>query len=246
MNFQGPVDITGSATGDYGTVQQHAIGMQARTRDGRKFRYCYNGAVALVAGEVIQGPAIVTTHLALTPVAAAIGATAVTATLGGTNNATANQYAGGYLQVDTTPGNGRAYAITGHPAAALSTALTVQLDASDPIRVALTTGSRVGLIANTYNGVIEMPVTTATGKLAGVAVEAIPINNYGWLQTYGDAPVLITGTPALGAMMLGVSGTTAGTADIATAAPLIVSQIIGVMRQIGVSGKNNMVFLTID
>jgi hypothetical protein len=182
----------------------------------------------------------------MTPVAAALGATAVTVALGGTL-ATANQYAGGWLQVDTTPGNGRMYAISGHPAAALSTNLVVTLAPDDPIRgVALTTASRVGLIANPYNGVIETPLTTATGVIVGVALEAVPINNFCWLQTWGPAPVLINGTPALGSQVIGVSATTAGTVDIAAAATLITGQQIGRMMQIGVSGKNNAVFLTID
>lgn len=245
MNFTGPVQVTHGQTMDWETTQRLPLGTQGITRDGRKFRYVLNGAVALVSGNVIQGPAIVTTHLAMTPVAAAIGATSVTAALGATL-ATANQYAGGYMSVDTTPGNGRAYSIAGHPAAALSTSLTVQLDISDPITVALTTASRVGFVANVHAGTIVAPQTTATGKIVGVAASDIAIANYGWVQTYGVCSVLINGTPALGAALLGISGTTAGAVDIATAAPWIVSQGIGVMLQIGVSGKNNAAFLMID
>lgn len=245
MNFTGPVTITHGATMDFETVQRFPLGTQGVTRDGRKFRYALAGAVALVAGNSIQGPATVVNHLALTPSAASLGATQVVATLGATL-ATANQYAGGYVQVDTTPGNGYMYSVAGHAAVLSAGVITANLDISDPIAVALTSSSRVGFIANPFAGTIQTPVTTATGLVVGVATSAIAIANYGWIQTYGPCAALINGTPALGAHVLGVSGTTAGSVDIETAAPLIVSQRIGRMMQIGVSTKNNAVFLTLD
>lgn len=245
MNFTGPVTITHGQTMDFDTTLRFPLGTQGVTRDGRKYRYALAGAVALVAGNVIQGPAIVPNHLALTPSAAALGATQVVATLGATL-ATANQYALGYVQVDTTPGNGYMYSVSGHAAVISGGVITANLDVSDPIAVALTSSSRVGFIGNVHNGVIQAPVTTATGKVVGVATSAAGIANYCWIQTYGPCAVLINGTPALGAMLLGISGTTAGSVDIGTAAPLIVSQIIGVMMQIGVSTKNNAAFLMID
>lgn len=245
MNFCGPVQVTHGQTMDFETTQRFPLGTQGITKDGRKYRYVLAGAVALVTGNVIQGPATVANHLALTPSAAALGATQVVATLGATL-ATANQYAGGYVQVDTAPGNGRMYSVSGHAAVASSGVITANLEPSDPIAVALTTSSRLGFIANPYSGAIQAPVTTATGLLIGVATSDIAIANYGWIQTYGMCAPLINGTPALGAMLLGISGTTAGSVDIGTAAPLIVSQIIGVMVQIGVSTKNNAAFIRLD
>src|SRR5206468_4270040 len=128
----------------------HYTGERMPTKDGRSFRYVLNGAVALVAGNVIQAPAQVPNHLALTPVAASIGDTSITVALGATA-ATANQYAGGYAIISTTPGNGYAYRIQSHPAAALSTSVILKLD--EAVQVALTTSSRVDLQANAYSGV---------------------------------------------------------------------------------------------
>lgn len=226
-------------------IQYHPLGTMARTKDGRYFRYVLVGAVDLVAGNVIQGPAIVTAHLANTPPAVAIGATSFTYTPGAATGV-ANQYAGGYLQVDTTPGNGYIYGVSGHAAIASATAFTLFLNPDDPIQVALTTASRVGLLANPWRGAIQAPVTTATGRVIGVAPAIITAAQYGWVQTRGICSPLINGTPALGAMLLGISGTTAGSVDIGTAAPLIVSQIIGQIQQIGVSTKNNFAYLQID
>lgn len=236
-------DIVSVSTANHPTTMPY-LGSLGRTRDGRTFRFVKAGAVDLVAGNCIQSPAIVTTHLANTPPAVAVGDTSFVYTPGATLG-TANQYAGGLLQVDTAPGNGRAYLIDGHLAFALSTAFTLNLAKDDPITVALTTASRVGLYANPYNGVIQMPVTTATGILVGVAVSAITAGNFGWIQVGGYCPVLIAGTPALGATVMS-PGAVAGAAEIIVAAgTLIVAQWVGQMGQIGVAGKNNMVYLKI-
>lgn len=225
-------------------TQQHAFGQLGFTKDGRWFRYCLAGAVDLVAGNCIQGPAIVANHLANTPPAVAAGATAFTYTPGATAGA-ANLYAEGYLGVDTTPGNGTTYNVGSHLAITASTAFALNIDGEDPINVALTTASRVGLIANPYRGVIQMPVTTATGLLVGVANYIITAAQYGWIQTKGIASVLIAGTPALGAGIMS-PGTTAGAAVVVTTTNLVVAQYVGRMAQIGVDGKNNFAMLNID
>lgn len=245
MNLQTETVIAGGDTTSNTLAQLHRLGTRMVTKDGRVFRYVLNGAADLVAGNVIQGPAIVPNHLANTPPVVAIGATSFTYTPGATLG-TVNQYADGWLQVDTTPGNGIAYGIDSHAAFALSTAFTLNLRPDDPITVALTAASRVGLIANPYRGVIQMPVTTATGTLVGVAPNVITAAQFGWLQTWGTyAGLLINGTPALGSTLIGVSATTAGSVDIATAVTILTGQILGTMVQIGVSTKNNAAYLKI-
>lgn len=223
--------------------QANSLGAKRNTNDGRAFRYCLAGAADLVAGNVIQGPAIVTAHLANTPPAVSVGDKSFTYTPGAATGA-ANLYAGGFLQVDTTPGNGYTYQVSGHAAIASATAFTLNL--TDAIQVALTTSSRVGLIANPYRGVIQFPVTTATGAYVGIAPTIITAAQYGWLQTAGPASVLIAGTPALGALVMTPSSA-AGSAIICTTTNLIVAQWVGNMGQIGVDGKNNLVHLrTLD
>jgi hypothetical protein len=223
-------------------TQVHALGTLGFTKDGRIYRYCKAGLVDLVAGNVIQSPAITPNHLGAVSPAVALGAVAFTFTPGGTLG-TANQYAEGYLQVDTTPGNGYVYGVSGHPAFATSTAFPLTLKLDDPIQVALTSSSRLGLLMNPWNGVIQSPITTATGLVVGVAPYIVSASQYGWIQVSGMASALVNGTPALGTIVIGTSGTTAGAVDVATAAPLLTGQAIGAMAQIGVSGKNNFVFL---
>lgn len=236
-----PVALTSDSFSSSAT-QAQPLGTRAYTSDGRRFRYCQAGAADLVAGNVIQSAAPVALHLANTPPAVAVGATTFTYTPGNTAGA-ANLYSEGYLQVDTTPGNGYIYQVAGHAAITASTAFTLNL--VDPIQVALTTSSRVGLVHNAFKNVIQCP-TTNTAKVVGVAPCIITATQYGWLQTYGPASVLINGTPAITAPVVN-SGTTAGAVDKwTTAAADVAVTVVGAMMQVGVSTKNNFVFVTLD
>jgi len=235
-NVFGQDGFTSSAT------QYHELGRRAITKDGRVFRYAVAGASDTVAGSVYQSAAPIANHLANTPPAVAAGATSFSYTPAGTGGA-ANLYAEGYLQVDTTPGNGYTYQVSGHAAITASTAFTLNLMPADAIQVALTTSSRVGLVHNPFKNVIVHP-TTATGSVAGVSPAVITTAQYGWLQTWGPASVLINGTPGVGIQVV-PSATTAGAVDVAAVAAEINTRTIGHMMQVGVSGKNNFVNLRI-
>lgn len=223
------------------SVQRHPLGTLAHDRWGRMYRYCQMGAVDSVAGSLYQSSVPVANHLANTPPAVAIGALSFTYTPGATTGA-ANLYAEGFLQVDTTPGNGYTYGISGHAAIASATAFTLNL--AEPIEIALTTSSRVGLIAHPYNDVVVAP-TTLTARLAGFAVCVIPTTYYGWLLTRGPVSALINGTPAITAPVIN-SATTAGAVDVWTAAAQPTSNFVGHAMQVGVSTKNNFIMAQID
>lgn len=238
--------IDGQATGQdtftSSATQVHPLGTLARTKDGRQYRYSAVGAVDTVAGSLYQQAAVTTAHLANTPPVVAVGATSFTYTPGAATGV-ANLYAEGYLQVDTTPGNGFCYQVAGHDAIAASTAFTLFL--RDPIQVALTGSSRVGLMPNKFKNVIVCP-TAVTGRVAGVSPCVISANQFGWLQTHGPASVLINGTPAVTSPVAN-SATTSGAVDVwTTAAAAVTITPVGYMMQVGVSGKNNMVDLAID
>jgi hypothetical protein len=234
--------VTGQDSFTSSSTQLHPLGTKAETRDGRRFRYGQVGAVATVAGSLYQGAVPLANHLANTPPAVAVGATSFSYTPGATAGA-ANLYAEGYLQVDTTPGEGYTYQVASHAAITASTAFTLYL--RDPIQVALTTSSRVGLMPNAYKNVVVTP-TTNTAKVVGVAPTVLAISEYGWLQTRGPASVLINGTPGITAPVAN-SGTTAGAVDVwTTAAAAVAVTPVGYMMQVGVSTKLNFVFLTID
>lgn len=202
-SFSGDVQIAPSSIYSSSSTQELPLGARATMPDGRSFRYCKAGAVALVQGKLQQAAAEVTNHQNLTPAAAAIGATSVTVTLGATA-ASANQYAEGFLNVTVTPGEGYSYKIKSHPAANASATLTLTLE--DPILVALTTSSRCDLAVNQYKDVIVNP-TTATSNPVGVAVYPISIGGFGWIQTGGIASVLADGTVTVGTALVASNGT---------------------------------------
>lgn len=231
----GQDSLTSSAT------QYHPLGTIGRDNFGGIYRYSQMGAVDSVAGNVYQSAVQIANHLAQTPPVVALGARTFQFTPGATAGA-ANLYAEGYLQVDTTPGNGYIYSVSGHPAIVSSTAFTLTLN--EQIQVALTASSRVGLIHNPWKNVLVVP-TTQTAAAAGFAVCIITATQYGWLKTRGPVSALINGTPAANTLVT-PSATTAGAVDVITTTNLVTNSVVGQMMQTGVSTKNNFVMATIE
>lgn len=225
--------LTSSAT------QQMNIGAYAEMSDGRGYRYALVGAVSTVAGKVYQGKALDATNDqisgGLAVAAAAIGATEVTSTAAVT--ATANEFAGGFLSVVVTPGQGYTYRIKGNTAASAAV-ITYYLD--DPIQVALTTSSRVIVVQNTYAGIVIEP-GTPTAAIAGVPNSIITNAQYGWVQTWGPCAVLFTGTGVAGKAVGSLSGGTSGSAAPAIAA----TNILGYHMATGITAEYSMIHLTI-
>lgn len=236
---------TGAASGldslDYSATAFHPLGTIAFDGVGGVYRFAQAGAADLVAGHLQQSAAPIANHLANTPPAVAIGATSFSYTPGATAGA-ANLYADGFLQVDTTPGNGYMYRISGHAAITSATAFTLYL--AEPVQIALTTSSRVGLLANPYKNTI-LAATTVTAPSRGWAQAAVTATYYYWLKTRGPVAALINGTPGVGIGVVN-SATTAGAVDVAAVAAEINVRILGHMMQVGVSTKNNGVHAMLD
>lgn len=236
MNLTGPIQVTPKQTFDVVAATDTnpiAVGTIGFGDDGRRYRWAQAGAVDLVVGNVLQAAAQITNHQTLAVTATAIGATVVNVTPGATAGA-ANLYAGGELVVSVTPGLGFSYGISSHPAIVASTAFNVTLRSDDKIQVALTTSSKVTLVANPYAGVIQSPVTTLTGAVVGVAISVIPANGWGWIGTNGSFGTLIAGTPGVGLAVV-VPATAAGAVVIDGAASA--TPPIGVMMVTGVDAQ---------
>lgn len=232
-------NLTGSKTlvpvfGSYAD-DIHGLGAQGATADGRKFRWSKAGASALVVGNVIQSEAEDTDHDDIAVRATAAGSTELLITTGASGGALdANEYAGGFAIVDTTPGLGYIYKISHHDAIAASTDGSIFLQADDSIQVALTTSSKVTLVKNPYQDVIQAPATTLTGAVVGVAVYPIAAGEYGWIQTSGPCGVLVAGTPGAGVAVVS-PGSAAGAVVVDGAAAA--TQVIGSMMCTGRDGK---------
>jgi hypothetical protein len=221
----------------------HQLGERLVTTNGRVFRYCKVGSGAdLIAGNFIQSPAQIANHQNLAVTATfAIGVSEISVTLGGTA-ATLNQYAGGQAVVTVTPGLGQALNIIGNPAQATTNG-TLTLTLAEPLRVALSTSTRIDLIPNPYNGVIQTPVTTLTGCVVGVATYIIAASEYGWIQRSGPCGALIAGTPGVGLAIV-CPGTAAGAAVVDGAASE--TYVVGTMLSTGGNGECNGVMLALE
>lgn len=205
------------------STQYHALGEKMVAADGREFRYCKAGGTALVPGKLQQSSAEDTGTQNLACAAAAIGATSVTTTT--TVTVTANEYAGGYLMVTVTPGQGYQYKIKSHPAAS-GAAVTLTLE--DPILVALTTNSRVDLVRSPFAGVVVNP-TTLTSCPIGAAVYPVAANEYGWIQVKGACNLLADGANAVGSNLVASNGQAGAVEDAAApgAQPFVGTAITG-------------------
>lgn len=198
------------------------LGAEYMAPDGiRKYRYAKAGALALVTGTLLQGPAEDTADQAIAFAAAAVGATSIVTTT--TMTVTANQYAGGYVVVTTAPDLGGLYRIKSHPAA---TAAVLTFELESPLQVAWTTATRADFVANPYNGVV-IAVTTLTSSVVGVAVNDITAGQYGWIQVAGPGALL---NDAAGALVVGdalmPSSSVGGAVRVALAGKRIVGQAL--------------------
>lgn len=189
-----------------------AVGQRFNSGDYREFVLVQNGAVALVAGNLIQGPASIgANHTGLAVVSnAAIGATSISVTAGGTL-ITANQYQGGFAVISAGTGLGQTLRIQSNSSATSSGTCVLTLE--DPLSVAITSAtSKVSLTLNPYgsqygtalgtHGVIISP-TTATGPSIGVTLYPIPatttsVLSYGFIQCRGAVACLNDSNTAIG------------------------------------------------
>lgn len=210
-----PISLFGINGGNTSTDQSLAslVGVKFTSDNNREFVLVQNGGTALVAGNLIQGPVTIgANHTGLAVVSnAAIGATTITVTLGGTA-VTANQYQGGYAVISAGTGIGQTLKIASHPAQT-STSGNVVLTLEDPLSVAITSStSKVSLTLNQYgssngadvrtSGVVVSP-TASTGTTIGVTVYPIPastttVPSYGFIQTKGAVACLNDSATAVG------------------------------------------------
>lgn len=188
----GPVQQAAQGIHESNATRMHMLGELIFANDGRAYRYCKAGATALVAGKLQQSSAQDTGTQNLTAVAASVGDLSISAST--TVTVDANEYAEGWAIITVTPGVGRQYKIKGHTAYSAA-APTVNL--FEPVKVALTTTSRIDLVRNPYYKVIVNP-TTLTSSPAGVAVHPVVAGEFGWLQVGGVATILASGALTVG------------------------------------------------
>ena len=109
-NISGPITI-GQDLFNESAGRLHNLGALGIDEFGSRYRYVKAGAVALVTGHLLQEAAEDTNYRSMVvQAAAAIGATSVSVTLGGTA-VTADQFKDGHLFVESSTGLGQQFRI---------------------------------------------------------------------------------------------------------------------------------------
>ena len=201
------------------------------------YRYGKMGAGALTAGKCITHAASIAHHFDLTPTAGvAAGETAISVETAGTD-ITLNQYAGGYLYVNDAAGEGQMLRIRSNPAHDHSEDASIIITTYDDLATAITTSSRVTLIADPLSALIGQAATT-TGATMGVTVVDMAATHYGWFAVSGPATVLTSGTLVVGnhAVPLGAVGAVGPAAGD-------VIQVIGTVMIVNVTGDYSLINL---
>lgn len=214
-------------------------------KTGKAFRYILNGAAALVKGNLVQEAAQDTTMENMVVRTAGVAGNRFLNITNGTSTITNAMYVGGSLSIYTagTIAICDEYTVTG-VSGTLTTggAMVVHLDR--PLRAAVLTTATVNLKRSPWSGVIQAPVTTATGMICGVAHYEVPAEYYGWVQTHGIVSVLSdNGTFAVGS---GVGGPLTVAGAIGVYAAGTGAQLVGVCRMAKASAKGIVAFLQID
>ncbi len=196
------VGLTYGMEKDESTDKRHPLGTVGITPDGRWFRYAQAGSGTLAAGKMAMQAISIPNHdMDLVLTAAAVGATTVTVTLGGTL-ATASQYADGYLYTNDGGGEGHVYKILSNPAAAASGSLTLTFYPGDQVKEAITGTPLGGLMVNPYKAVEVYDAGTVDGPPLGVAMREVTGSSYCWLQTVGHGVIMADASvPILGNMV---------------------------------------------
>jgi len=225
----------------------HRLGQLATDEWGSKYRYVKNGLAALVTGNLLQEPVEATAFRSMAvDTTAAIGDNIVSVTLGGTA-VTANMFDQGQLVVESSTGIGQLFRILSHEVQT-STTGSCNFTVDRPLKIALaTSASQVSVRKNSYNAVIQYPVTTQTGGAVGIALYAMTISYHGWIQSGGDGVALYdTGTDSSnGVSGIGPSSAVAGSVKPQTGAEGGI--VIGYGREVvSVDSTMGFVHLTID
>lgn len=221
---------------------QHVLGTRGCDNFGRVYRYVKAGAVDLIAGSVIQSPAVIAGHQSLvvnTTGGLAVGATSVSVTC--VSSVAAAFYNDGYAIIATSAGAGYMYTINNHAAVSTGAVGAFNFYApEDVLQVAINATSTVTLVPNKYSNVVIVPPTTATGLVVGVATYIITAAQFGWIQTWGQCAVRCNDASAMGQLMNGISASTgnmAGLTSPAVTGNAVVGQILGQIYQTGVAGQ---------
>lgn len=186
------------------------LGTRAILQDGRRFVFCEAGTSALATGKVQQSEVPDGDHGTLTVVSGAADARSIVLS-NGSDAMTANMYADGIAILEAAAGASEGYLLKvdlSHDELAASTSVTLPLAAGYGLPIALNTSDRITIIKNPYADVI-ISAAPPVALILGIATSPVPGSEFGWLQTWGPAAVLVDDTWVIGGSLSpdGAAGT---------------------------------------
>lgn len=238
---------------------KYAIGFGFTRADGNKYRYAHFGAL-------VAAGAVVATDVSESAQANLLQAGALVANLtkvdGETLNpnavgskyaqlvvtATADQFAGAYLNIHSGTGFGFIYRIRGNEATSARVTGNAHFELYDPIAVALDSNSEIAIVGSPYANLEG--ATTTDAVPAGVAVTNVTASNYGWICTHGVTSVLQDVTiGTIGKPVKLSSNTTAAVscvADATSSTTQMTFPLLGHVLQAGTSAGYSVIFLQLE
>lgn len=223
---------------------QQKVPLGSRVMDlatGQIWRYCKNGAVALLPGAVLQAPVPAADHTGLAiQTAAVVGDATLKLTNGGTTAIAIGDYRGGVVLITAgAAGLGDMYRIRDTDAAA--TGATVTLTLYDKIRRALVIGTHTAMLAaNPYKNLIAH-VATPTARVVSAAQIPVTANYYFWGLTRGLGAGLTSGTVVIGDSVaaLGATGAVAAVAAFT-------NDVVGNVVRVGATGAQSLIWYELE
>ena len=161
-----------------------------------------------------------------------------------------DKYADGFIFINDGTGEGLVYKIASNAAGTGSATMVVTLYDGDTVAVATdsTAASTLcGFALNTYKDVIISP-TTVSNVAVGVSTVSVTQDYYCWLQTWGEAAVLVNAAGVVGQhVRVGGASTAGGTEDMDFDGSGENEQLIGVQMNIAPTsaGDYGLIFLQI-
>ncbi len=195
-----------------------AIGTRLVRQDGNEFAYCHFGADTtqglLVATDVSESGVAETDNIVIAPASAAntsdgtIGSKFVQITLA---SVTADQFAGGYLNITDGTGLGYVYRIKGNNATDVPASGDFRIQLHEPLQVALDTTSDIAITGSLYAN-LEVATSATDTVLAGVTCSNMDVSvaSFGWICVKGVWTVNVDATDITIGDILVLSGDVSG------------------------------------
>ncbi len=227
--------------GDFSIYEQHstpryAVGTRIMRQDGNEYAYAHFGAdtatALLVAQDMSESGEPETDNIVVAP------ASAQTTTDGTINNkfieitlasVTADQYAGGYLNITDGTGIGHSYRIKGNTATGNPASGNFRMELNEGLVLALDATSDISITGNPFAN-LEVATAATDIVISGVTIKAITVatNAYGWVQTRGVCVITVDATDLeLGdncALSADVAGNIYTVADAVTGAQIVADE----------------------